>query len=133
MSGALALRRPLALRWPLVVRVLALGALTGCSTPVYDHVELSGTAGPTLEVSLQEGSVVEVTATPMSADGPLGGDFTFDLTSNDDSVLGVEPALGQPAGAATFVFFGVAPGSTQVNVTVGGQPETPIPATVTAQ
>jgi hypothetical protein len=114
-------------------------ALTGCSTPGYDHVALalvnSGTTAPevqlsSLSVTVPEGVVVEISATPMSAEGPLGGDFTFDLTSSDATVLGVQPALGQPAGAPVFVVFGASAGTAEIQVLVNGEAEAPIAATV---
>jgi hypothetical protein len=118
---------------------LAAAALAGCALPGFDHVQLAAvvdgmdSAPLAVPVVLQEGSVTKIVATPMSSKGPLGGDFTFDLTSDDTSVLGVEPALGQPPGTAQFILFGVAPGSTQIDVTVNGQSEAPIPAQVTPQ
>jgi hypothetical protein len=114
-------------------------ALGGCDTPGYDHLQLSATiavAGADLSsvsVTVPEGAVLEVAVTPMSIDGPLEGDFTFDLTSLDPDVLGVEPALGQAPGLANFVLFGAGPGETTVNVTVNGQLQTPLQATVTPQ
>jgi hypothetical protein len=86
-----------------------------------------------VSVVVPEGVVLEVAVTPMSADGPLDSDFTFDLVSNDTGVLGVEPALGAPPGVANFVFFGAGPGSTTVSVIVNGQLQTPIQATVTPE
>ncbi len=128
--------------WVAALAALATSALTGCSSPGYDHLALDPTGVASAEsgavfssptVTLQEGLVVVVAAVPMSTDGPLGGDFTFDLASSDTSVLGVEPALGQPAGPAQFVFFGVGPGDAEIEITVNGAAEAPIPATVTAQ
>jgi hypothetical protein len=118
---------------------LALAALGGCS-PGYDHLELDpdGATVPGEQLSpeavvLPVGVAVAVLVTPMSSDGPLGGDFSFNLTSNDASVLGVEPALGQTPGPAEVVFFGVSVGETEIDVTVNGQPEAPIHAQVTPQ
>jgi hypothetical protein len=128
------------LPWVTVLAVLAIPALLGCSPPAYDHMELepagagsaAGQLSP-LSITLTEGAVMEVTAVPMSSSGPLGGGFTFDLTSSDTTVLGVEPALGEPSGPADFVFFGVGPGDAEIRVTINGEPEASIPATVTAQ
>jgi hypothetical protein len=122
--------------WLSALAALATGALAGCAVPPYDHMDLTagGAANAsTASITLSEGDVISMTATPMSADGPLGGDFTFALTSSNVSVLGIDPALGQPAGKAVFVVFGASPGTAQVEVTVNGEPETPIPATVTPQ
>ena len=118
--------------------VLAVAALTGCSAPGYDHTAfgLSGADSTEVQLSplvLPEGAVVVLTATPMSSDGPLGGDFTFDLTSSNAGVIGVEPALGEQPGMAEFVFFGVGPGEASILVTVNEEAEAPIPATVLAQ
>jgi hypothetical protein len=118
--------------------VLAIAALTGCSPPAYDHLVLAFSGAGSTEVQLSplalpEGVVVVLTATPMSSDGPLGGDFTFDLTSSNVGVVGVEPALGGPTDRAEFVFFGVGPGEASVLVTVNDEAEAPIPATVLAQ
>ena len=115
---------------------LAALALTGCA-PGYDHLQLeaTGTGAPlsTSPFSLQEGIVLQVSAVAMSTKGPLDANFSFDLASSDTSVLGVEPALGQPAGPPVFVFFGAGVGSAEILVTVDGQAETPVPATVTQQ
>jgi hypothetical protein len=118
--------------------LLAAAALAGC-TQAYDHLELQANdpgAGAQLAsrpIVVPEGVIASVTVTPMSSDGPLGGDFSFDLVSSNTDVLGVEPVLGKPPGPAQFVFFGAGPGEATIVVTVNGQTEAPIPATVTPQ
>jgi hypothetical protein len=116
----------------------ALAIASGCGTGVYDHTELDtttpgGTNAPLASVVLEVGMAVEIAAIPMSADGPLGGDFTFDLASSDPSVLDVEAALGQTTGQADFVFLGVAPGDAQILVTLDDTARAPIPARVVPQ
>jgi hypothetical protein len=119
-----------------LVGVAAGIATAGCTAP-YDHTQLVGVTGSedaTVSsnlVNLPVGAVVEVQATPMSASGPLGGDFSFNLVSEDTSVLVVKPAIVRQAGAF-FVIFGVNQGTTQIEVLVDGQQqETPIEAVVT--
>ena len=127
-------------RWlaALVSGILAQ-ALVACSTPGFDDVQLSELGEPpagvdvsSSAVSLPLGAVVEVSATPMSASGPLGGSFTFDLVSSDPNVLGVEAALGQPAGAPVFVFFGASAGTTQIEIVLNGMMNGTLAAKVTA-
>jgi hypothetical protein len=69
----------------------------------------------------------------MSADGPLGGDFTFDLTSSDSSVLDVQPALGQTSQQPDFVVIGVSAGQAQIIITLDDAPKAFIPAQVRPQ
>jgi hypothetical protein len=111
--------------------------LAGCSAQ-FDHLVLvpeagapTGTEVSASFVSLPEGATFAVDVTVMDSSGPILNDFSFNLVSADTSVLGVEPTVGRPDGTASFVFFGVSPGSTQINVLFNDSPEKPIPATVT--
>jgi len=121
---------------PLAAAVLALSS--GCGTPPYDHTEVDsvnadGTTSPLAAITIQVGSAMEIAAIPMSADGPLGGSFTFDLTSSDSSVLDVQPALGQSSEQPDFVVIGVSAGDARILVTLDDALKSPIPVQVLPQ
>lgn len=121
---------------PLAAAVLALSS--GCGTAPYDHTEIDsvnadGTTSPLAAIVIQAGSAMEIAAIPMSADGPLGGSFTFDLTSSDSSVLDVQPALGQTSQEPDFVVIGVSAGDARILVTLDETLKAPIPVQVVPQ
>jgi hypothetical protein len=110
--------------------------LAACA-PDYDHVllvaedEPPGASVSSTSVQVPLGETFVVDATPMSTSGPVSSDFTFDLVSADESVLGIQPVVGSDPGTPRFVVFGASEGATQINVLINGMPETPLRASVT--
>lgn len=115
---------------------LAGSALVGCG-PSFDHLEFELLTVPPVPVSvgpnnleLPVGVAVAVTATPFDTDGEkMEDDVAIALLPSNTSVLGVETSED----ARSFVFFGVGPGTTSIEVEVDHRSEIKIPVTVKLQ
>jgi hypothetical protein len=115
---------------------LAGSALVGCG-PDFDHLEVTPVTVPPLPVSIGPtnvdipvGIAVGVTATPFDTNGDkMEDDVQVALIPRNAAVIGVDATIDERG----FVFFGVGPGTTSIDVEVDHQRRFDIPVTVKLQ
>lgn len=118
-----------------LLAMVLLGA-TACGS-AYETVELYVIAGEPQAfasaeaIALREGTMLAVDARPVAADGhrPYDGLDDLELRSADPSIVEVRPGILR----GVWIFGGVTPGVTSIEVLVDGKLEDRIPLKVAAQ
>lgn len=123
---------------------VALAGLTGCSgfdrlDFIYSSAPPDGAAITYEGISLHAGIALGVEARPMDGDEVMDTDTRVELTSDNPGVIGVSPALPEDdvdddeVYNWKFVIYGVGAGSSSITVTIDGEIEGEIPATISPQ
>jgi hypothetical protein len=118
--------------------LIVIAVVAGCSSPAYDHLQLEqfSTTPPGLlayanPIQISVGAALDISATPIDTTGkPMDEDTVVLLRSADPSIFDVAPVVDEKR---EFVIWGLAPGKTDLRISIKSDWVDPIPASVVAQ